>query len=353
MAGRSPKKKKRGVIAIVIFIIIVLAALAMLGMLFINGMLNKVERTDTVPQDVVAASAEFFDADSSAGSDTIEASTIEFDLDTIQPMEDHEVKNILLIGQDRRKGEGRQRSDSMIICSLNKNTNQIVLTSLMRDMYVPIPGYSNNRINVAYVYGGMDLLDRVIEEDFGVKIDGNVEVDFEGFIESLSVVGNLDIELTSAEASYLNSEDWSQQGSNSGNWHLKPGVNSLTPEQALAYSRTRNVGNSDYERTERQRKVIMAAFNKLKGSDVATMVETASAIIPNLTTDMSNTDLLGFVKTIAMDDMDISSSYRIPVDGTFHSETIHGMAVLVPDLEQNSSYLKQYIYGEMEAESVE
>ena len=110
----------------------------------------------------------------------------------------------MLIGQDRRKGEDRQRSDSIIICSVNKDKGEIILTSVMRDLYVPIPGYKDNRINAAYQFGGMELLDEVIEENLGVHIDGNVEVDFDGFMESLSVLGNLDIELNATEAKYLN-----------------------------------------------------------------------------------------------------------------------------------------------------
>ena len=81
----------------------------------------------------------------------------EEDLD-INGMKDKEVINILLIGQDRREGQARQRSDSMILCSINKARKKIILTSIMRDLYVPIPGYSDNRINAAYQFGGMPLL---------------------------------------------------------------------------------------------------------------------------------------------------------------------------------------------------
>ena len=91
------------------------------------------------------------------------------------------IKSILLIGQDKREGESRQRSDSMILATLDKDQGTVSLTSFMRDLYVAIPGYSTTRINAAYAYGGMDLLDQTLEENFGVKIDGNVEVDFEVF----------------------------------------------------------------------------------------------------------------------------------------------------------------------------
>ena len=108
--------------------------------------------------------------------------------------------SFLLIGTDTRKDEANAgRSDTMIICSINKKTDTITLCSLMRDMYVPIPGNGSNRINAAYTFGGIALLDQTIEENFGVDIDANVVVDFDGFLSALEVIGNLDIELTQAD----------------------------------------------------------------------------------------------------------------------------------------------------------
>ena len=119
-------------------------------------------------------------------------------------IKDKKVKNFLLIGQDRREDEDeQQRSDSMIICSMNMRTRKITLVSLMRDMYVPIPGYQSNRINASYALGGMKLLDETIEKNFGIHIDGNVEVDFAGFIDSMSEIGGLEMELTQEEAAQL------------------------------------------------------------------------------------------------------------------------------------------------------
>ena len=83
------------------------------------------------------------------------------------------VKNILLIGQDRRPGETRARSDTMILCSINEETREISLISFMRDMFVPFPGdYHASRMNHAFAWGGMSMLDQLFEDDFGVSIDG-------------------------------------------------------------------------------------------------------------------------------------------------------------------------------------
>ena len=263
-------------------------------------------------------------------------------------MSDPAVKNILLIGSDARETDGsRQRADTMILCSINSNTGSITLTSFMRDMYVPIPEYGSDKLNAAYAYGDMLLLDETIQEDFGIDINGNVLVDFEGFIQALTAVGNINIELTQEEASYLNGGGWEDQGSygNDGTWNLQAGMNSLTPAQTLAYCRIRYIGNSDWERTERQRKVVMAAFSQFKHSNPLTQYRVISGAMSSMTTDMPDRTLLTLLFRLLLLRSAEVQNYLIPVDGTYYIDYIDGMDVLVPDLAQNSSYLKEFIYG--------
>ena len=334
----------------VLIIVIIVAAAILIGIAAYVGRLysriNKV--TASEPQERIPRSEETFEINTSE-PDTIEVEEVEelFDVDSIDMMETDEIKNILLIGQDAREGEERQRSDTMIICSINTHTNKVTLASLMRDMYVPIPGYSNNRINAAYVFGGMELLDEVIEQDFGIPIDGNIEVDFEGFVEAMDVIGGIDIELSGEEAGYISTGGWEDQGEygNDGTWDLQEGMNTLTPAQALSFARIRHVGNSDWERTDRQRRVIMAAFSKISSSSTAKQLSVADSILPYITTDLSGKELLSYVKTISEAGITNFESYRIPADGTYTSENISGMSVLVPDLVKNSELLKEYLYG--------
>ena len=261
---------------------------------------------------------------------------------------DPAVKNILLIGSDARETDGtRQRSDSMILCSINTNTGTITLTSFLRDMYVPIPDYGSDKLNAAYAYGDMLLLDETIQEDFHVDINGNALVDFDGFIQALTAVGNVNIELTQEEADYLNGGAWEDQGlnGNDGTWNLQAGMNSLNPAQALAYCRIRYIGNSDWERTERQRKVIMAAFSEFKQSNPITQYRVISNALGSVTTDMSGMSMLSLLfRALLLRNSEIEN-YLIPVEGTYYIDNIDGMDVLVPDLEQNSAYLREYIYG--------
>lgn len=332
------KRKKKFPIWAILLIIVLIIVLLMGGVYaYVNHKLSKIMRVDISPEVVVDPSLETFETEEGL-TDTIDPEDIVWNNADIEVMKDKDVSNILLIGQDRREGQGRQRSDSMIICSLNKKTNKIILTSVMRDMYVPIPGYSDNRINAAYQFGGMELLDRVLEESLGVHIDANVEVDFEGFINCMAEIGNIDMQLNEEEAKYLN---------DANGWNLQAGYNSLTPEQALAFSRVRYVGHSDWERTDRQRRVIISAFNNVKGLSIPELISLTDRIFPNVTTDMTNSKILGYVYTVVTNKMTTIDSNRLPAEGTYTCETLRkGMEVLVPDLKANAECLKEYIYKE-------
>ena len=254
------------------------------------------------------------------------------------------VINILLVGQDGREDVEGSRSDSMMLVSVNKGTGKVKIVSLMRDMYVSIPGHDDNRINAAYSLGGVKLLEQTIENDFQVKIDGNVQIDFESFKTIIDKVDGVEIELSQEEADYLNTAYW-QNG-----WSLSAGVQTLNGDQALAYSRIRQVGNSDFQRTERQRTVLMTVFRKVKGQGKLKMLSLAKDIYPMLDTDIGIGDMISLGTTaIGMDESDIET-YRLPIDGGYTNQTIREMQVLVPDMEKNIAYLKELLFGEMQTE---
>lgn len=252
------------------------------------------------------------------------------------------VINILLIGQDRRQGEGRCRSDSMILCTINRSKNTVTMTSFMRDMYVQIPGYSDNRINASYSMGGMELLNETLKVNFGIVIDGNIEVDFSGFQSAIDIVGGIDIELTQAEADYLNRwGNWDVED-NAGEWSLVEGVNHLNGSQALAFSRIREVGNGDYGRTNRQRVVLTKLLDKAKTLNVTQVNKLLNNILPLLTTDLTNQEIMGLAMELLpkLNTMSINTQ-QIPADGAHYGAFIRDMAVLVPDLEKNRLILEE------------
>lgn len=264
-----------------------------------------------------------------------------------------EVINILLIGQDRREGQGRQRSDAMILCTINPKTKTMTLTSFMRDLYVQIPGYNPNKMNACYQIGGMSLLADCVEANFGVAVDGCVEVDFSGFTDLVDLVGGVDIELNQAEADYLNRRgNWDYNNDSAGTWNLTEGVNRLTGEQAFAYSRIRYVGNGDFERTERQRKVIMALVDQSRELSISELNNLLESALPLLTTDLTNLEILGYAARMfpMLKDLQLQTQ-RVPMDGTWNYAVISDLDVVrIIDMETNLEMLRKTV-GETETDS--
>lgn len=245
------------------------------------------------------------------------------------------IVNILLIGQDRREGEARARSDTMILCTLHPDHRKITMTSFLRDLYVPIPGYQDNRINAAYAAGGAALLQQTIEENFGVHIDGCVEVDFSQFSSLIDLLGGVTMELRQDEADFINA--------NLSGTLLSAGEQLLSGDQALLYARIRKLdADGDFSRTNRQRKILSALLQSCKNASLPAMLELAQQAIPMLSTDMKEGKLLLLAAQIfpGLSKIEIVSQ-QIPAEGDYRMETIDGMSVLVPDLEAARALLQE------------
>lgn len=322
---KKTKKKSLKIVIIIVIILAVLVTAAVVGVSFYLGKINRNTEVESVnPED------ETYETDEDAQGTTLDPEDVAWAGDE-SVLKDKDIINILLIGQDARPGETRARSDSMILVTINKNDNSIKMTSFMRDLYVQIPGYSDNRINASYAFGGMDLLDKTIAKNFLVSIDGNIEVNFTEFVKIIDKIGGIDVTINQDEANYL-------KLSGAGTVHM----NGTT---ALAYSRIRYVGHGDYERTSRQRTVLLAAYNKTKTLGITKILGLVNELLPSVTTDLSNTQLIGLATTILqIDDQEIDS-YRIPIDGAYNSSVIRGMQVLVPDLEKNRAELRKNLYN--------
>lgn len=291
---------------------------------------NRLAKSDSIDT-VTNQGDENVDADTSEEIAYIHPDDVEWDF--IERLEDDHLINILLVGQDRREGEGRQRSDTMILCSINLETGETSLISFLRDLYVQIPGgYSDNRLNATYAFGGFDLLDATLTENFGVSIDGNFEVDFTGFEAIIDMVGGIDIELTSAEAAYMNKRRHPL---------IVTGANHLDGAEALTYARARKI-DSDFGRTERQRKVLLAIYDQAKNLPVGELLSLLYNALPYLTTDLTDTELLSLTYRLLPLASSISiNSYTVPADDCYYNANIRGMAVLVPDLPRICQYLEE------------
>ena len=257
---QGQKKKKSGCLIfliVVLALVLVLLIAAAVGMNYIFGRLGRFENPTPEGETVqmIPDETETDPQENVEGLESVDASDVVFE--TVDVLEG-EMINIMLIGQDRRPGEDRARSDSMILVTLNKEKNTIQLTSFMRDLYVQIPGYMDTRLNAAYRYGGTDLMNETFKVNFGLEIDGNVMVDFDEFTEIIEIVGGVTLDISSAEASYMNKR--------SDN-HFKAGSNYFNAEDALTFTRMRYAAGGDYGRTDRQRRVLTALAESVRGSD--------------------------------------------------------------------------------------
>lgn len=259
------------------------------------------------------------------------------------------VVNILLFGLDRRDvSEKQPRSDSMMIATIDKSNQKLKLTSLMRDMYVSIPGKRDHKLNSAYAFGGPALAIKTVNSNFNLSIDKYAAVDFFALEQIIDILGGVDIDLKNEEVKFLNSalaelNNLDKTGKKSPNV-TNGGLQTLDGKQAVAYSRIRYVGRDDFERTERQRRVLSQLFDKVSSMNAAKATKLASTILPHVETNMTNTEIISLgTSVLGFKDKKIYQ-YRIPVDGTFTPETRSKMSVLVPDLPANNKLLHEFIY---------
>ncbi|MBO5073614.1 MAG: LCP family protein, partial [Eubacterium sp.] len=203
------------------------------------------------------------------------------DLSKYKLDEDTEVVNVLLVGADKNNDEQDKdvdrRSDSMMIATLDIKHSKLKITSLMRDLYVQIPGHGGNKLNAAYSLGGIKLLYKTIAENFGIRMDGYAEVNFDAFVNVIDELGGIEVTLTESEAKNLNNTNYIKRRKYR---NVKVGKQKINGYQALGYCRIRHGKKQangrypgvytasgkgdDYGRTERQRLTMQAVLKKVK-----------------------------------------------------------------------------------------
>ena len=320
--GKSAWKRVLVTIAIVLLVLLlVLFALGGVLFLYLDSMMDKmnyVENETTVSPEIASSidMEEWITIDPNGSEPTIDAGDVIFPTEPAPPEEqgDH-IVNIMLVGQDARPGEPPQRSDSMILMTFNKTTGEVTMTSFLRDQYVQIPGYGNTKLCHAYSYGGMTLLNKTLANHYGVEIDGNVTINFEGFAQIIDKLGGVEIELTAREAKALNDLV-------AGKWSLKEGKQTLTGMQALRYSRLRHI-DSDFQRTERQRKVIQSVVQAYRDRPLVEMMELLEEFLPMISTNIPKDRIYRYaVGLFPLMTQGNIGSQRLPADGTFESGLI-------------------------------
>lgn len=260
-----------------------------------------------------------------------------------------DVLNILLVGTDNRQNAAKGRSDSMMIMSINKKTNKIIVTSLMRDIYLDIPGYGGNRLNVATAFGGPNLLIETIQNNFKIKIDRYVAVDFFSFVDIVNKLGGVTLQITDEEIpvinSYVRELNHLRNMPENDSLLTHAGTLNLNGEQALGYARDRYIGNADFMRTERQRLVLEQVYNKLKNSSVIELNNLLNMILPRVQSNLSEGDWFSLILSIPSSRNYSIIKWSIPVENSYSFMTINKMSILKIDFSKNNSELYRKIYN--------
>ena len=316
-----------------------------------------------IPEELMAT-VEILDAEI---DDTVDVGSLELN----ENLPDN-VVNILLIGIDSRSeslDESNQHGDVQIIVSINKDTGEIKLTSILRDLYVTIPGYkSKNRINVAYQRGGGELAMRTINHNFEMNIEHYVVINFFGLASIIDSLGGLDIELTKQEAGAINAyikkhpPVYDNQDDDYVRVPLekKNGVQHLDGIQAVMYARLRSIDN-DFARSARQRNLLELLLKQVTkgGVDFNKLFGLLETCLPYAKTNMSLSDLGNLAMVVLQSGLldrvnsgaPLLEQNRIPMDGTWkYDETSSGASVVAfrtsKRLQENIEALHEFVYGD-------
>ncbi len=309
---------------LIVILVASLVSVCAIGVKVYNRIFSTIGRIDHEGIVTVAPENEDFETTSAVSSETTKediAVKIEnYLFPTVEPINHEPLMNILIVGQDQKENDTtRQRSDVMMLCSYNTQTNEVSVISFLRDLYVKIPGgYSNNKLNAAYHFGGFPLLYRTLLDNFGVKVDGGIEVDFNGFVDIVDMLGGVDIYLTAEEAPYVSTNS-------------VEGVNHLNGRKALNYARTRKT-DDDFGRTERQRKLLVALFEKVRNADAETIENLIDRALKMIKTDMTDATIASLVASLLPKVSTLKiNTYHVPAKGNFVYGYARGMQVLIPD----------------------
>ena len=373
-----------------IILIVILCVVLVLGLLFgvayfyLDSKLNKVrqatfEEKDVSGQDLSALIGNLDDPNPTISISESTAPTEEATEETTEPPtepdygETGKIVNVLIIGQDSREGEESKLADGIMLLTLNKETRTLTTTSFLRDSYVKLADYRGhtcgwNRINTSYALGyswygdagAMEMLNLTLENNYGVKVDANVELSMFSLVDIVDAIGGVDIELVGEE--YTKMLEWQDQFNAQYealgiSWYrhvdIHEGMNTLNGDMALAYARERHVNDadSDMKRTARQRKVMSAMLDKLVSMSPQQLNELIDKVLWWITTDLSKDEIKTYIKELTPYLFDLKLvSNQCPAEGTYWGEMVElpdGLSgVLKIDFEANRRILQAVMNGE-------
>lgn len=362
-AARPNKKaKRRKKLIIRNTIVIVLAVILMItgsGFIYYYKTIDSLNYSDTGDFD------ESGDFDAQQRRDTkkydidLNGGYVNMSFEEGQLLNDPMVLNVMLFGADKNDGTS-QRSDTMIMLSVDNRHKKLKLTSFMRDLWVYIPDYGYSKLNHSYAYGGPKLAIETIEQNFGVNIDRYAIVDFSSFRTIIDTLGGIDIELSEEEIDYINWQCWkNNQVETRHEIVADPGIVHLNGRQALWYARDRGdidegFSGSDFDRTQRQRKLLKKLTDDMRSASFTDIISIVDQIGPLITTNLKKNEITTLVAnslTYLSYDM---VEHRVPEDGNYDAGWHYGMSTLdVIDMDAERKDLAIFVYEELVTDAEE
>ena len=263
---------------------------------------------------------------------TVEQEDIAFSGDPLD-VKNPSIENVLVLGVDTR-GEEQSRTDTMMLVSWNKETDEVNVVSFMRDIYAEIPGYKSYKLNTAYYLNGVQLVKDTISGMFGVPIHHYALIDFKSFESLVDIVApnGVEVEVEKAMSEKIGVS-------------LEPGVQQLNGQELLGYARFRADSEGDFGRVARQQKVIEALKDEvLSPTNAIHYPKFAGAIQGYVQSDYSTTDEVRKVLSLAFSGGVEINKLTIPVEKSYDYASYPGVgSVIEINLEKNKAALSEFI----------
>ena len=263
------------------------------------------------------------------------------------------ITNILLVGTDGEYVEKGNRSDGMMVVTIDSKNKDIRISSIARDTYVDIPGYSTEKLTHAYAYEGIDLLREVFKVNFNLDIDKYIAVNFVSFMDIMDELGGVEVNVEEKDIKEINKYIdacygyYKNKDEKDKEYITKSGVQRLNGYQALAFSRIRYT-DSAFARDNRHREVAESVYKEFAQKGVETYKKCADIILNNTKTNISPIEMMNLAYTVLkINDKDIDQ-FQFPLEEYRNGHIINKQKgwVLEWDKEPNLEAWHKFIFGE-------
>ncbi len=326
---RKKRRKKHLPIKIFIALVIALVLLLVTGWLYGNNLLSKIKRTEINENDLGI-------------KDEVN--------EKIQTNNIKDIVNIAILGVDESENDAG-RSDATMIATFDPIHKKLKITSIMRDTYADIPGYGKDKLNHAYAYGGPQLSIKTLNQDFGLNIKDYVKINFEELEGLIDAIGGIDMKMEYMEKYEVN--NYIERYSEARNiteeklvMDEKTGKYHLTGFQTLGYCRIRSIGNGDFDRTERHRKIMTEMFNKISKAGTAELASMATKLLPYVETSLSNKEIINLATNVLNLGTKNIEQERFPRDEYTHNSKINDIFYLCYDEDYTEEQIHEYIFND-------